>query len=308
MRATLMTIGTLALSGCAATPAAVPAVAVSAKVPCRVPAGGDGVTPGAGQIGEAYGVGGLGLVTASRSWSDAGDPALAKVPLRGATLRSVMFQHTEVGLGGRAEAVATFTIPRQAEIFLEARSAVENEGWYQRVEEFHNVDFQFAATWDSPRSIISDIAMDRLSFSVLCPASGARRVARWTFALRDFAGRRSNVIPATVTCTGQPIPSAPPGMDAVEIDPGALAAGGSANVLVRFHGAAPPLQLFATSPLPGYDWPGVRIDKPQAEHRFKLGCRTDHAEESVLWQFAVRDSFGRQSEAVSRRIQCGGCR
>jgi hypothetical protein len=299
--AALAALGPL-LTACAA---ATPPVAVPA--PCREPtsADGNGIPLGAGLIGVEI----TSVAGPPATWNDAGDPALAKVPLAGAVLKSVSFAHPVLGRGASTQASVTFVAPHRPNLYLEARSPVQDEGWHKLLMDDPNIEYITQATAARPRTTISAAGWDHVTFAVSCPDDGERKLAEWTFAVRDREGRRSNTIRASLECTGGAVPGAPPRLDSVALESPEVPAGGRAQLVAHFSGSHPPLQLLATTPAKEYwDFRGAASAEGAAEQRFAIACRADRPAESVLWRFSVRDTFGRESNVIEKHIRCGGCR
>jgi len=225
----------LLLVACASTPPAPPA---KRRPPCVDPTAS--VFGRDSEIGEAYGVGGLGLVAAAVP-----RPSHLDEPLEGAHLDDVHLDHLSLGQGGKSDALATFAIPSRAGLVLEGKTTVKGYGF----------------------KLGLGLSDRRRSFWVGCYVDRPHHVVDWSFTLRDQEGRASNTITVPVECTGQPIPGAAPHLDSVDLDTLDVLPGAHSNGRAHFSTSAGPVLITASTTVPGY---GFRSTVAQAsgEYRF----------------------------------------
>ena len=257
-------------------------------------------------VGEAYGVGGLGLVreveggvvggvnggvlrvlgekdVLGKGNVDRDGQAPGPVqPLADVVLEKVELVHTTLGRGARSDGQASYKMPAGSKLFLQAKSSVPGYGWNRR------------------------IGGARTSFGVGCH-DRPRHVVDWTFVLRDEQGRESNSVRVPVTCTGEPMPGSAPQLDGVDLDYDTMVAGQRTGGVARLRGTHPPLQLIAASSSWGYGWSSSPVPQDQASLAFGVGCRKDRPAQTVRWRFSVKDSFGRVSNVIEKPVHCGLC-
>jgi hypothetical protein len=275
-------------------------------------------------VAEAYGVGGLGLVEPAPLPSDEdpkatggarepytvggltygrqgegtiglgnlgpigrGRVTLAKTPPpaepEGLVLQEVTLGHGEVGRGGLVDGLARYASHRGAKVVLEATATVAGYGW---------------------KSDVSAGPYGRAGFWLACQGGRGRHVVDWTFRLRDGDGHHSEAITRPLACTDDPLPGRPPQLEEVRLDQSELVAGWSTHGWARASGTHPPFQLIARSRTPGYGW---REPPRNGPLWFSVACRAERGIHSVLWEFSVRDSYGRESNVIRRSMNCGVC-
>jgi hypothetical protein len=242
----------------------------------------------AAAIGEAYRVGARGVLKfGSDSTIEERRPPHLDEPLPEVVLEDVAFEHTSLGRGARSDVMATYRAPRGARLVLEGKTSVAG--------------YEIRNLW-------VDAGAGERSFWVGCFRDRPRHTVRWSFALRDPEGRRSNVIEVPVECTGGEIPGTPPVLLGVEMDRLELLGGERASGVARFTGSQPPLHLSGSTSVAGYGFTSPAFDEDQGEYRFWVGCYGDRPAHLVKWTFRVRDTYGRESAMIERIVACGECR
>jgi len=207
-------------------------------------------------------------------------------PLTGAVLEDVRLVHTTLGQGARSEGIARFRAPHagRGRLRLEARSPVPGYGW----------NFQLF-DWKSGKA----------RFGVGCYKDRPRHTVRWTFALVDDKGNRSNELVVPVECTGQPMPGAAPQLDDVKMASDLPIAGktaASASLTVTH----PPYEIIASLKSRGNGW-AATSSRVWTDKNFSLSCGSG-SPHFIDYRFRVKDSFGRESNVVEKRLICGDCR
>jgi hypothetical protein len=203
----------------------------------------------------------------------------------GLVLRDVQLAHAEVGRGGEVDGVVRYASHAGAKVELEATATVDGYGWKIEVP---------ASEW-------------RAGFWVRCLAGRPRQVVDWSFRLRDSDGHQSEAITRPLTCTGAPLPGGPPRLEEVELQQQDIVAGWSSSGWARFSGTSPPLQLIARSATRGYGWTDGPVNGSPARTGFQVECREERGVHTVIWQFVVRDTYGRESNVIERPMNCGLC-
>src|SRR3954464_5882810 len=168
---------------CASSPRPAPKVR---RPPCKQPA-----------VGGAPGVGGLGVLKMLGGSASGERPPHLDEPLPEVELEDVEVEHTALGRGARSDVVAHYRAPSGARLVLEGKTPVAGYGI---------------------RGLGVDAAAGERSFWVGCYRDRPRHTVRWSFALRDPEGRRSNVVEVPVECTGGEIPGTPPVLVGVQMD------------------------------------------------------------------------------------------
>jgi hypothetical protein len=245
-------------------------------------------TGGARDLGgltrEGEGTIGLGNLGRIRSRAVTVPEAPPEPAPEGLVLREVTLVHTELGRGGVIDGVAGYAGHHGAKVVLEATATVAGYGW----------------KIDVPTS-----QHGRAGFWLRCLGGRGRHVVDWTFRLRDADGHQSQAITRPLACTDEALPGAPPRLEEVRLNQPDLVAGWSTNGQARSSGTHPPLQLIARSRTPGYGWRGTPGSPGPA--RFSVGCREERGIHTVVWEFSVRDSYGRESNVIRRGMNCGLC-
>jgi hypothetical protein len=208
-------------------------------------------------------------------------------PLTGARLVDVRLVHTTLGQGGKTDGTASYVAPAggRNRLRLEARTVVDGHGW---------------------KVPIFDARHGKTTFWLGCGKDGPRHTVRWTFALLDDQGQRSNEVVVPLECTGEPMPGAAPRLTAVELTSSHLPlrgrTGGVASVTVTHA----PFELVGSITSRGNGWT-ASSQRVWNDKSFSLACDgiTPHVTDV---RFRVKDTFGRESEVVEKRLICGDCR
>jgi len=151
--------------------------------------------------------------------------------------------------------------------------------------------------------VVEDPRSGHAGLFVGCYADRGPHVVRWTFALRDQRGVKSNDVVVPIECTGR----APSGLTVseVNVEKTDVALGASTAGTVRFAGPGRyPLQLHAWGDKPGhgFDW---KVDDPAVvQSGFTLSCYADRGQYDVTWTFNASDAQGLHSNPVSVTIHC----
>jgi hypothetical protein len=167
---------------------------------------------------------------------------------------------------------------------LDARTTVAGYGWKSRIGRSRSGTHDF---WLS------------------CKRDRPRHTVDWTFALVDDGGNRSNAIQVPVECTGEPMPGSAPSLDAVEL-PAELPLAGKTPVTIQVRSTHPPVVTMADIKTRGNAWTAT-YNRTWKDGTVGVACLggTPHL---MDFRFRVRDSFGRVSNVVEKRLNCGGCR
>jgi hypothetical protein len=214
-------------------------------------------------------------------------PARGEPPLAGARLEEIRLVHTTLGQGARSEGTAIYTAPNAlGRLRLEARSPVEGYGWKGQLDRKDR---------------------KKTTFRVSCRKERPKHTVPWTFALVDAQGNRSNEIAVTMECTGQPIPGAAPRLDDVELASADLPLNGRTKATAAVTGTHPPYQVIASVTTRGNGWKGTS-QSVWTDRTFSVACDSGDMPHVIDLRFRVKDSFGRESNVVEKRLICGDCR
>jgi hypothetical protein len=208
-------------------------------------------------------------------------------PLEGARLAGIQLVHSSLGQGARTDGVAIFHAPAGGRLLsLEARSSVEGYGW---------------------KASIYDASKGRLPFRVSCKSDRPKHTVDWTFSLVDRDGHRSNEIAMPVECTGGPIPGFAPELTDVSLDSTQLPLHGRTAGHATSSVTHAPFELVASITARGNGWTG-RHQESWHDGSFSVGCSNSITPHRIELVFRVRDTYGRESQPITRELVCGDCR